>query len=297
MTSAWAVGSERRIGWLKPRPTTCPSNTTRAPTGTSPAAPASRACSRASAMYSSSVMANTLHLPHRSAALQWPAAGPKAGNPHRTRLLARSFRGLPSCLPPQHGVPRGAGVFEILHHDSRHCFLIDNPVVGVHRRSGAASRATSPRSGPKGRAPQAPRTPSSMRAQTRRNPDGNAWQAPAAASCRSRMRWAAPGMPQVYDGAIEAFQGFAIGLAEAFGRDVPRVACLEYGRESGHGPGVDDQRFLLEPQAAFHSVSTTIIKAAPTPIASPVDSRVGLVISQSAPALRRISTCRWMCSR
>ena len=39
-----------------------------------------------------------------------------------------------------------------------------------------------------------------------------------------------------------------------------------------------------------HSVSTTIIKAAPTPMASPVESRVGLAISQSEPALRRIST-------
>jgi hypothetical protein len=37
MISAWAVGSRRPIGWLKPRPTTSPSITTRAPTGTSPA--------------------------------------------------------------------------------------------------------------------------------------------------------------------------------------------------------------------------------------------------------------------
>ena len=32
-------------------------------------------------------------------------------------------------------------------------------------------------------------------------------------------------------------------------------------------------------------MSTTIINAAPTPIASPVESRVGFAISQSAPAL------------
>src|SRR5690606_31636969 len=52
--SAWALGSWRPIGALKPLPMTSPSRTSTAPTGTSPRSAPRRACSRARAMKCSS---------------------------------------------------------------------------------------------------------------------------------------------------------------------------------------------------------------------------------------------------
>jgi hypothetical protein len=46
-----------------------------------------------------------------------------------------------------------------------------------------------------------------------------------------------------------------------------------------------------------HSVRITLISAAPTPIASPVERRVEFAISRSVAEPRRISTCRCTYSR
>src|SRR5574337_2188524 len=147
---------------------------------------------------------------------------------------------------------RGAGVFEILHHDpaiassstTRSCVRIVE--------AGSASQATSTRSGPKGRAPQARMTPSPMRAPARRNPYGNAGEHPlpqvAGAACAGRH----PACRRYTLGPSSRSGALRSVWPRPSVRDVPRVAPSEHGRQSGHDPGVDDQRFLLEPQAAFH---------------------------------------------
>ena len=115
-------------------------------------------------------------------------------------------------------------------------------------------------------------------------------------------------------GEPKAFASLSSGLLARKGAARPAMRPQGFGGQTGAGlddlgwndmgfeppkpaiaPVRDEDHDAFGEELPDHPLRNPL--SALTPIASPVDRRVGLATSQSAAALRRISTCRWTYSR